>query len=255
MEYIFEDKYDKGIPFLYRQGYDENMLRHFHFVGGSGNIQREVSKCIHNGAEEIFIQYDLVLNNIDTWIKFNKLVDCINTFKNWHNKVVIYPIPCIEYYMIKSLHGSKIEIHPKSVEACLILQNYFEDRLIKTFGAHKRVSTHERFCKFILDKAFLKCIGGKEEVYETHPCKCSTPLSATICDDISMADKSRQLLKAFEIIPVNNIVGIEGRLLSFEELKQLSINATNRIVSLILNFYNSDEIGKTRDLPELHYRR
>lgn len=38
MEYIFEDKYDKGIPFLYRQGYDENMLRHFHFVGGSGNI-------------------------------------------------------------------------------------------------------------------------------------------------------------------------------------------------------------------------
>lgn len=26
--------------------------------------------------------------------------------------------------MIKSLHGSKTEIHPKSVEACLILQNY-----------------------------------------------------------------------------------------------------------------------------------
>lgn len=43
MEYIFEDKYDKGIPFLYRQGYDENMLRHFHFVGGSGNIQSERS--------------------------------------------------------------------------------------------------------------------------------------------------------------------------------------------------------------------
>lgn len=49
--------------------------------------------------------------------------------------------------MIKSLHGSKTEIHPKSVEACLILQNYFEDELIKTFGADKRVSTHERFCK------------------------------------------------------------------------------------------------------------
>ena len=73
--------------------------------------------------------------------------------------------------MIKSLHGSKTEIHPKSVEACLILQNYFEDELIKTFGADKRVSTHERFCKFIL------------------------------------------------------------------------------------NFYNSDEIDKIRDLPELHYRR
>lgn len=28
-----------------------------------------------------------------------------------------------------------------------------------------------------------------------------------------------------------------------------------KVTKDILNFYNSDEIGKIRDLPELHYRR
>lgn len=40
MEYLFEDDRDKGLPKLFRKAYPDNIIEHFHYSYGSGNLER-----------------------------------------------------------------------------------------------------------------------------------------------------------------------------------------------------------------------
>lgn len=57
----------------------------------------------YGSAVEIAIYLDVVPDNKNTLKEYNKIKEYLDTLRN--HKVVILPIPCIEYYFLMSIHG------------------------------------------------------------------------------------------------------------------------------------------------------
>lgn len=205
---------------------------------------------------------DLVVNNPNTWRTFDGLASNVSGSSLWKGRVILLPIPCIEYYFIHSLHGSSMEIYPESVEKCISIEPYLDDELIKKLGAEKKCRTHEKYCKFIVDYAFRGCtrsklvLNGKthKEIYQTTKCMCGTQLEDNSCVEKSLTSKSLEMLRHYRLVPKGTLEEQEHkREITFEEAKEISLELVKKFNNIVQHYIDAGELPKTSDKLEIKY--
>ena len=119
-------------------------------------------------GQNVYVYIDVQPDNNETRNFYNMLIK----FKNEFQTYVVLPIPCREYYYIKTLHGQR-------VETSKILQNTVLNRDVQYNNIQmqyigKRCINFENFCKQVQYYAFQRCtqIKGIDNYFYTD-CICS----------------------------------------------------------------------------------
>lgn len=209
MKYIFEDSKDDAISMLFEALYDKDTIENFVYSNGNGNLTNELDNINEN--EDVVVFLDLVPDNRDTVRIYNKVVRYKKKFKSF----IVFPIPCREYYYIKSLFMTQamIESCLSSIQSCLDM-NYYKDSDILSDGDKAR--TFEKFCKIVAIKGFIDCAkltGRKIDYFETN-CICIDNSKCT--NEYDIKSKLRSILAAYMCVPSGS--GCDGvKKLSKEE--------------------------------------
>ena len=247
MEYIFEDNSEHAIPKLFREAYTEEQIKHFHYANGSGNLVPKIIKALNSQLDIVVVFYDLVVDNFDTWELTKKLVYKIKAEETWFNRVMLVPIPCIEYYFIKSIQHTHLVTETECVENCISFAPYTTDKLLLKTVHAKSCNTHERFCKFTVNYAFRNCVklkvSGKKAVYETQDCPCSERgYHTTNCESKTLKQKSFDMLQCMGIVPT-----LGENTASIEDIKNIYTKRVEDVLHISKDFEKLGLIdGKNR---------
>lgn len=190
MKYIFEDSKDDAISILFEALYDKNILRNFIYSNGNGNLANELDRLDEN--EDVAVFLDLVPDNRDTVRIYNKIIGYKKRFKSF----IVFPIPCREYYYIKSLFMTQamIQGYLDSIKSCLDI-NYYKDSDILSDG--DRARTFEKFCKIVAIKGFIDCakLTGRKIEYFENDCVCTN--NNGCANEYTIKIKLRSILAAY----------------------------------------------------------
>lgn len=233
MDYIFEDKRSSKISGLLRKAYPDSVSSHFFYSNGSGNLINEARKRLRSGAESVGLFVDFVVDNEYTWQTINKIFAAEKEESLLRGNLVVVPIPCIEYFYIKSLAKTNLARHTSSIETCLEFKPYIRDPLVVNMSAENRCRTHEKFCKFILNYAFYPCVrdnNDKNSLYAVADCLCSTEIQNDSCKVESLADKALRLASSMRLIPCGSMVSnVNKKTLDLAQAKATSLELLNEL--------------------------
>ena len=123
------------------------------FTKGIGNLINRVRRLV--SQECIVIAYvDLVIDNRETINNLLKLITIIESYSGAKDRMVIVPIPCIEYYLVRSLVSEGlISIDDNLIETCVNFGDYTKYNIPKRYR-----SSFEKYCKYIVEEYGLMCI-------------------------------------------------------------------------------------------------
>lgn len=270
MVFVFEDKREKGIPTLFRRGYPDYISDAFIYSGGNGNLKNKVIKALSNKTNIVCVFMDLVPDNINTHEIFRSLMEIENGsgVEKYSgigaNRLVVIPIPCIEYYYIKSLEYTNLNVHPESVKLCISMMPYINDSLIRSTQDRDRCKSFEKYCKFIVDRAFKNCVKDKhrlstgeniKELYAFSECICKTELASNECKTASLIDKAINLLKEMPVIPAGSLAPDNMKeKITLDRAKEISREAVSTLNVIIKEYKKAGLVENSTPLIECKYR-
>lgn len=166
---------------------------------------------------EIFIFMDLVPDNSSTATLYR---DIGNLRKSGYN-VIVFPIPCAEYYMIKTLCDLQIQCLTPDIDVVLHREVYYDSSLFKASG---RITTFEQYCKAVLRNMDMICTRkSNDEDREQNNLKGRFYRDNCRCADCTfrypLKKKAEELLHRYPCIPLGAyMIYHVTRKLSREEL-------------------------------------
>lgn len=241
--YIFEDKRDDILTSLFREAYNKEVSDNFIYTNGNTNIYDTASRLLNADAKNIIAIYmDVVPGNKECIKDYNKIMALVR-----HNKqrAVIFPIVCLERYMIESLcrYTKYIDIN-NDVIIVRHKGDYRQSRIYLNSG--NKCKNFEKYCKFILKNYVRDCINtskgpdgsesnGYHSLYYTQNCLCD--MHTDECRERDLVRKSLELLSVFECIPAN---------VNCEVKEQISLIEAQKISNKMADETNkwSDEYAK-----------
>ena len=145
----------------------------YRFIYAEGNSKLFGLISWLNGQQEykgqnVYVYIDVQPDNNETRNFYNKLIK----FKNEFQTYIVLPIPCREYYYIKTLHGQKVETSKILQDTVLNRDVQYNNIQMQYIG--KRCINFENFCKQVQYYAFQRCtqIKGIDNYFYTD-CICS----------------------------------------------------------------------------------
>ena len=145
----------------------------YRFIYAEGNSKLFGLISWLNGQQEykgqnVYVYIDVQPDNNETRNFYNKLIK----FKNEFQTYIVLPIPCREYYYIKTLHGQKVETSKILQDTVLNRDVQYNNIQMRYIG--KRCINFENFCKQVQYYAFQRCtqIKGIDNYFYTD-CICS----------------------------------------------------------------------------------
>ena len=145
----------------------------YRFIYAEGNSKLFGLVSWLNGQQEykgqnVYVYIDVQPDNNETRNFYNKLIK----FKNEFQTYIVLPIPCREYYYIKTLHGQKVETSKILQDTVLNRDVQYNNIQMRYIG--KRCINFENFCKQVQYYAFQRCtqIKGIDNYFYTD-CICS----------------------------------------------------------------------------------
>lgn len=210
MEFLFEDNGKSMLCRIYSAAYSTNVLKHFHFTRGSGNIRKYILANFDNEAE-ICVFLDMPPGNLGVRDIYISLCDLRNK-QNFSNMIVM-PIVCREYYYLKHLSGSHLVVDQRFVNMCLgftppsIVSKYYKD-LDDTM-------TFEKMCKYAAKAAIDQCarigkVHDNEDGYRPYlkqDCLCAyQAYQNTHCNTYFFNDKAKDIVAMFPVFPTGSII-------------------------------------------------
>jgi hypothetical protein len=194
MVIVFEDKKTSGISRLIERAYlaDEYKL---YFAGGNENILN----VLGNERGDGIVYVDVVPDKPSTINAFNKVYSGVKG-----SGLYVIPIPCIEYYMIKTFCDTS-----KPETRCLMEGGNY--RLNKKNSNGKALATNdlETYCKSVL-KNYRGCYRKKGNFYK-YDCFCPNIEDKTDCHEMSITEKGCRLvcsLPVFADMKNNSFINI-----------------------------------------------
>lgn len=176
MIYMFEDSDNDLLSRLFRASYSDATCKKFMYTSGAGKMLKEVPKLIQTDDIAVFI--DMLPDNANCKYTYDGLamLQSVNT-----NRLLIFPIICSEYYMIKYLYDYTNYIdRNQDVNICLDKGDYRKSSVYIYNGT--ACKNFEHYCKVILRRYVLDCIkhtrfqdGIINSMYGTYyenDCKC-----------------------------------------------------------------------------------
>lgn len=197
MKYIFEDGKEDAISKLFESLYSEDIVSNFIYTNGNGRINQELDLIPEN--EDVSVFMDLMPDNRDTARIYMKLAQYKKKFKTF----IVYPIPCREYYYIKSLYNTQAmnRGYADSIKRCLDIEYYTKSDILSTEQDRKAARNFEKFCKIVAIKGFIDCakLSGQCIRYFNNDCICSN--TNECMQNITIYDKLESFLAAYPCIP------------------------------------------------------
>lgn len=100
MIFVFEDNEEDIISKFFRKAYPVQFTDSFVYAKGNGNIKNIVSDLLKISTENIVVYMDMIPGNKETAKIYKSLRDM--SFKSQY-RLVVLPVVCMEYYLVKSL--------------------------------------------------------------------------------------------------------------------------------------------------------
>lgn len=240
MIYIFEDNENADISVLFKEAYREyNRNLKFIYVMGNGRLYSEAKKQLELcNNEEVAVYMDMIPCNPDCAKIFRELSK-LSRKNNY--RVIIMPIVCAEYYMIKSLEDKDF-INDEHIK-CINKEQHFKSDLLKNDNyAAKYCKNFEKYCKYILKftskRDCIKPMNVDKKIrgeYYRQDCLCSKPDNE--CKSLSLINKSLALLSQYQYVPA-----LTGRVTSDAwEIHRKLVEEYNNFVT---KYREADSTGK-----------
>lgn len=156
-----------------------------------------------NTNDTIIVYMDMIPGNKDCITIYNRLkkVSKDNDFR-----VIIFPIVCAEFYMLKSIKNTQLFIDYKEVLQCINKQPHILSKLMDSTDKAKYCKNFEKYCKYLLKFGVKKhCIKPYNKItdengeYYRNSCLCE--LATSECAMLNILDKSVQLLNQYRYVP------------------------------------------------------
>jgi len=154
MKFIFEDDERDIISVFFRQAYPNEKSEEFIYARGNANIEDKIKYQLENTVEEIVVFLDMVPGNREI-IKEYRRYSKISRDNGY--RVIILPIVCAEYYLIKSLKDTIAVESNIGVDICINKDVYFDSPLIQSEQDKVFCRNFEKYCKLILIKNMKYC--------------------------------------------------------------------------------------------------
>lgn len=250
MIYIFEDSPGSWVQKCLMDCYEKGQtVGKIFYTSGNRYILTKLDELLaaNHTDEEVVIFLDVVPDNKNTVMLYNQIN---KTYKQKFSKLIVLPIPCIEFYYIKQLqYNNKVILDNNQVNDVVSRGWHKHSRLKKNFDECRTYWQFEKFCKLVLKRAFKKCIKPKDHdspLYYRFNCKmcryrrseCYNPNFA------SLINKHRSLIKSFPCVPMGTNIGCE-KYLSWGDLivihRQLVIQYN--IMAVKYNKIDAKELG------------
>lgn len=214
--YIFEDNPDKGISKLFKLAYPESVANRIIFAKGRGNLEHQARKYLKDTTNKVVVFVDLVPDNPSTAYTVKILLRLYKE-KKYTNRIVVIPIPCMEYFLIKSLSNSALVVKRQSIQVCIELEDYRNDSILSNRIASGVGISFEKYCKLLVNSAFKQCVKDKhkvdgvtyKELYVTTDCECDTPIKDSVCGEASLEGKAHSLIQQFPVFPCGSTLHIK----------------------------------------------
>ena len=128
-------------------------------------------------------------------------------------KLLVFPVPCTEYYFVKAFYNTHILRKSKECESCLN-----RDTVDGILIDGKQMRNYEKLCKAILHNLVIDCAkldgnNPKFGLYYTKDCLCNK--ADLDCIDSNLKVKAMNVLRQFPCIPAGSIY--KPKNLTFDE--------------------------------------
>lgn len=207
--YIFEDKRDDILTSLFREAYSKDVSDNFIYTNGNTNIYDKVLGLLRTDSEcTVAVYMDVIPGNKECIKDYNRLMALI---RNNRHRAVLFPIVCLEWYMIEALcrYSKYIDIN-NDVEIARSKGDYRQSKIYAQ--SNGKCKNFEKYCKFILKNYVKDCINTSKgpdgcesnkhhSLYYTKNCKCHMHMDD--CTEKPLLRKSLELLSIFDCIPAN----------------------------------------------------
>lgn len=250
MFYIFEDHDNSRLMRLFRQGYKQEDTSNFICTKGNGSILESIKVIIEQYGlnTEIVVYLDAVPDNKNTILAYNTIYDYLK--ENPGHRVVLLPIPCMEYYFIKSIQGQQVETNKDWVKACINRQWWRDTSIIETEKDQKFCKSFEKFCKLVQIKAVKECARqqGNSVTYFEVDCSKQENCFAK-CKNETKDFKCARFLSQFPCVPCNQII----RQFT-QDIHNLEFKDLIKIQEQVVKEYNTQADLYTEKLLETQYK-
>lgn len=207
MIYIFEDHPDADISKLFKSAYNNNNINNFIYAKGNGNLVDKINYYISKTTDKIIVFMDTIPGNKDCYSIYRE----IRLISIKHNcRVIVLPIICSEYYMIKSIKNKDIFKDREEINRCIMKEPHITSSLMNHKDKASYCRNFEKYCKYLLKyntvKNCLKNYNKEDNIngeYYNESCKCNKAMSD--CIQITLSEKAIALLIAYKYIPSGSI--------------------------------------------------
>lgn len=204
MKYIFEDDERDILSIFFRQAYPTTQSSNFIYARGNCNLEDKIKNELENNNEHILVFMDMVPGN-------RELIKCYNKYKKLSRdnnfRVIVLPIICAEYYLIKALKDTPALSNSCGVDICINKEVYFNSPVITDARDRNYCKNFEKYCKLILMKNTKYCAthSGKTTnefygAYYTKDCICKFK-DAACKKEHTVLEKAINYIKQYPCIP------------------------------------------------------
>lgn len=222
MKYIFEDNGNDVFSTLFKYSYPETISSEFIYAKGAAKI-KSLAEPLLTAGEHVIVFMDLVPDNKELFRVYDKLC---RLSKEYSYRLVIIPIPCIEYEFILSVQSL---VCNKFVSRCINYLPYND--LVNEFRYAGNITTFEKYCKAVVKEKMLPCMST-----DSGRSKVSGVFFNTDCDNGTVLIKSADLVEQFPLVPTG---------VSIEFFKNISGQAVWDIHRECVDMYN-DAVNRFR---------
>lgn len=218
MVILFEDKNTSGISGLIESAYSGDNYK-LYFAGGNENILNTLGN--ERGIGIIYI--DVVPDKPSTIYAFNNVYSAVKG-----SGLHVIPIPCIEFYMIKTF----CDISKPEIKCLIEGSNY---RMNKSNSKGKALATNdlETYCKSVL-KNYRGCYRKKGNFYK-YDCFCPSIEDKTDCKEMSITEKGCRLVSNLPVFAkMSNNVFTKMNVVDIAEIEQLCRDEYNNLAQLYM---------------------
>jgi len=207
MIYIFEDHSNADISRLFKAAYDDEKQKNFIYAEGNGNLADKAGYYLANSTETIVVFMDAIPDNKECY-RIYREISCMSKRNGF--RIVLLPIVCAEYYMIKSIRHLDMFADLGEVDRCIAKIPHITSKLMSNKYKARYCRNFEKYCKYIIrynvSKTCIKPYNIDQDINgEFYKGACTCQKSTSDCVEEPLSQKAERLLLSYKYVPSGSI--------------------------------------------------
>ncbi len=172
MNFVFEDKKMANLSTLFQLPYSEARIRTFYYTAGNGELCAVIKQMRKKENTPICVYLDAPPDNEKCSEVYEELRELT---EEEEYSIIVLPIPCVEYFFIRSVQDFPVFQDSECVQICANL-GYYRDSKFFLENRQLHIRTFEQYCKKVLRYNVIPCLtrlqglGKLNEGFFKHDC-------------------------------------------------------------------------------------